>query len=241
MADPAPELPGVADLSLPGNVAQWLYDRWQPAPPERETPERLAHRRLAAAVRRLVAETVATGADAGALEAAADTVEGLAALFSTQPRGALHPFDPDPEVPHDPHVWSEWSPVMGSSHPLAPPIDLRDAGGYVIGEVTYGSQFEGPPGCVHGGFIAAAFDDVFGAAQTLSRLAGFTGTLSVRYRSPAPLGEPLRYEGRVLPRDGRKLTCTGTLHHGDTLCADAEAIFVLNQGMLDTLDADPPE
>lgn len=73
---------------------------------------------------------------------------------------------------------------MGSSHPLAPPIGLRGAGGYVVGEVTYGTQFEGPPGCVHGGFIAAAFDDILGAAQTLSCLAGVTGTLAVRYRSP---------------------------------------------------------
>lgn len=229
---------GVDDLSLPGTIAKWLYDRWQPAPPARETPERLAHRRLAAAVRRLVAETVATGADAATLDAAAGTVEGLAALFANQPRGALHPFDPDPEVPHDPHVWSEWSPILGSSHPLAPPIALADAGGYVVGEVTYGSQFEGPPGGVHGGFIAAAFDDVLGATQTLSGLAGVTGTLTVRYRSLAPLQQPLRYEGRLLPREGRKLTCTGTLHHGDTLCAEGEAIFVLNQGMLDTLDSD---
>lgn len=233
---PEPDRPGVADLSLPGNVARWLYERWQPAPPAYETPERLAHRRLAAAVRHLVAETVATGADAATLDAAADTVEGLAALFANQPRGALHPFDPDPAVPHDLYVWSEWSPVFGTSHPLAPPIALHDAGGYVVGEVTYGSQFEGPPGGVHGGFIAAAFDDLLGATQTLSGLAGYTGTLIVRYRSPAPLGRPLRYEGRLLPRDGRKVTCRGTLHHGDTLCAEGEAIFVLNQGMLDTLD-----
>lgn len=235
MADPRP--PGVDDLSVPGSVAKWLYDRWQAAPPESETPERLAHRRLAAAVRHLAAETVATGADAATLDAAADTVEGLAALFSNQPRGALHPFDPDPEVPHDPYVWSEWSPVLGSSHPLAPPIALRDGGGYVVADVTYGAQFEGPPGGVHGGFIAAAFDDVLAAAQTLSGLAGYTGTITVRFRSPAPLGRPLRYEAHLLPRDGRKITCKGTLHDGDTLCAEGEAIFVLNQGMLDTLEA----
>ena len=33
---------------------------------------------------------------------------------------------------------------------------------HVVGHVVFGDAYEGPPGCVHGGFIAAAFDEVLG-------------------------------------------------------------------------------
>jgi len=222
---------GELDLAASeGDIVRWLQTRWQPAPPELETSERLAHRRLAEAVRSLVSETIATGADAATLTAAAATVEGIATMFSTQPRGMLHPLDPNPAVPHDPHVWSEWSAVMGMSHPLAPPLHIRREGDVAVATATYGAQYEGPPGCLHGGFIAAAFDDVLGAAQTLSERAGHTGTLSIRYAAPTPLEVEVRYEGRMDAIEGRKLRCSGTLHHGKILCAEAEALFIIPEG-----------
>ena len=96
MTDTAPDLPGVADLSLPGNVAQWLYDRWQPAPPAHETPARLAHRRLAAAVRHLVAETIATGADAATLDAVTKLITAGGAIAGPAA------VDPATDPPTDP-------------------------------------------------------------------------------------------------------------------------------------------
>ena len=96
----------------------------------------------------------------------------------------------------------------------------------VVGEVTYGAAYEGPPSCVHGGFIAAGFDEVLGFAQALTGRPGMTARLEVQYRSPTPLHQPLRYEGRIDRVEGRKIFAVGTLHHGDTLCAEAQALFV---------------
>ena len=90
----------------------------------------------------------------------------------------------------------------------------------------YTDPYEGPPGCVHGGFIAAGFDEMLGFAQSLSGQPGMTGRLLVSYRSPTPLHQPVRYEGRVDRVEGRKIFTVATLHHGDTLCAEAEGLFI---------------
>ena len=65
---------------------------------------------------------------------------------------------------------------------------------HALGLVRFGSAYEGPPGHVHGGFVAAAFDEVLGYVQSLGGRPGMTGTLTVRYRSPTPLYTELRFE-----------------------------------------------
>jgi hypothetical protein len=80
------------------------------------------------------------------------------------------------------------SPLIGSMNPIAPPIAIEiqhpAAGEHstarVVGKVSFADVFEGPPGCVHGGFIAAAFDEVLGITQSLTGNPGMTGQLTVR-------------------------------------------------------------
>ena len=130
----------------------------------------------------------------------------------------------------------DFSPLIGQSNPLAPPIVITSNEGQVRAEVVFGSAYEGPPGCVHGGCIAAAFDEVLGYTQTFSGQPGMTGTLETVYRAPTPLHEPLVFRSRVEKVSGRKVICTGTLHAGDRLCAEATAIFIsLRLGSMTTL------
>jgi acyl-coenzyme A thioesterase PaaI-like protein len=97
----------------------------------------------------------------------------------------------------------------------------------IIGRVRFGTAYEGPPGFVHGGFVAAAFDDVLGLAQSLSNRAGMTGTLTVRYRRPTPLHTDLVFEGRLVSVDGRKILTEGVSRGPDgEVTAEAEGLFV---------------
>ena len=118
------------------------------------------------------------------------------------------------------------SPLIGLSNPVAPPLSMRVAGDHIEGTVTFGSAYEGPPGHVHGGIVAAAFDEVLGMAQSMSGQSGMTGTLTVRYRKPTPLHRELTIRAKTDRREGRKVFASGTLHAGDQLCAEAEAVFV---------------
>jgi acyl-coenzyme A thioesterase PaaI-like protein len=125
----------------------------------------------------------------------------------------------------------EHSPFIGRSNPLAPPMHLREVNGVVEGDVRFGSAYEGPPGCVHGGYIAGAFDELLGATQSLSGNPGMTGRLSVDYRSPTPLHTELRMRGELTAVEGRKILTKGWLYApeadgSERLCAEADGLFV---------------
>jgi acyl-coenzyme A thioesterase PaaI-like protein len=96
----------------------------------------------------------------------------------------------------------------------------------IVGRVTYPIQFEGPPGCVHGGFLAMAFDELLGYAQAESGNPGMTAHIEVDFRAPSPLGTELVFRARCDRVEGRKIHVSADLHHGDQLCAQARAIFI---------------
>jgi acyl-coenzyme A thioesterase PaaI-like protein len=122
------------------------------------------------------------------------------------------------------------SPIVGLSNPLASPLSLEmsaeNGEPIVIGRAEFNAAYEGPPGNVHGGMVAAAWDEVLGMAQSLSGQAGFTGTLTIRYRSPTPLYEPLLFKAKVERVEGRKIFTTGMCHAGERLCSEADGIFI---------------
>jgi acyl-coenzyme A thioesterase PaaI-like protein len=92
--------------------------------------------------------------------------------------------------------------------------------------VTFGSAYEGPPGSVHGGFVAAAFDEVLGYVQSLGERPGMTGTLTVRYRLPTPLHTELRFEAELVGMEGRKIFTKAHVVGEGRVCAEAEGIFI---------------
>ncbi len=122
------------------------------------------------------------------------------------------------------------SPVMGSINPLAMPLAItvigEGASAAVEGRVTFSNAYEGAPGCVHGGFIASTFDEVLGVAQSASGNPGMTVNLTVDYRSPTPIKRELVFRGWCEKVEGRKIFTRGTVHAGDTLCAEATGLFV---------------
>ena len=111
-------------------------------------------------------------------------------------------------------------PVIGPLNPCAPPLAVVPDGPLLIGTATYGTPFEGPAGCVHGGHIAAGFDSMVVMTAGINGLAGFTRSLTIRYRRPAPLGVPLVYEGQVESRRDRSTIVGVVLRHNDLVCAE---------------------
>jgi len=190
------------------------------------TPRRAEMRRLAHATRLVIDRLVATSAPEEALKAAAEALEAVAGALGGYPQGALFEGFAETANAGDPHAFFDHSPIIGRANPIAPPVELGVVGEKVEGTARYGAAYEGPPGCVHGGHIAAAFDEVLGMTQSLSGQPGMTGTLTVRYRRPTPLHADLRFEGELLRREGRKIFTEGRLYHGDDLTAEAEAIFI---------------
>jgi acyl-coenzyme A thioesterase PaaI-like protein len=200
-----------------------------------DPPDPAAVERLAAATRRvvdLVRRTRAEGPDADealqALERAAALLEPhahpgpwaqRALAWDGVYRGLATP-------PTDFADFFPYSPLVGPRNPLAPPARFEVRAGRVHGSVRFGSAYVGPPGSAHGGMIAALFDEILGAVNVANQVGGMTGTLRVVYRAPTPVEEDLRFEGWVDRIEGRKVYACGALHHGETLTAEADGVFI---------------
>ncbi len=121
---------------------------------------------------------------------------------------------------------AEYSPLIGRANPIAPLMTFTIDPPRVRAEVTFGSAYEGPPGSVHGGLVAAAFDEVMGAAQAMTGNPGMTGSLTIDYRSPTPLHEPLVCTAWTDRIEGRKIFVHAELRAGERLCAEARGLFI---------------
>lgn len=190
------------------------------------SPRRAELMRLADAVRGVLHRLVQTSAPVALIADAADRVEQVVALLAEHRTASMYEGFAEAANAGEPFAFFDHSPMLGRANPLAPPIQLWLEDGRILGQATFGAAYEGPPGCVHGGFIAAAFDEVLGSTQSLSGAPGMTGRLTVHYRSPTPLHTEVRFEGTLERVDGRKIHTSGRLWAGDVLCADAEALFI---------------
>lgn len=82
----------------------------------------------------------------------------------------------------------------------------------IVTELKWGKSACGHPGIVHGGALAASFDDAFGALFFSRRVGnGFTARLEIDYKRPVPAGTPLRLVSEVDSIEGRKVWMKATL------------------------------
>jgi acyl-coenzyme A thioesterase PaaI-like protein len=79
---------------------------------------------------------------------------------------------------------------------------------------------------VHGGYVAALFDEILGAAIGMAPPPGVTAILEVRYRNVTPVEQELRFEAWIAEDRGRRIVARATCHAGETLTADAKGTFV---------------
>jgi acyl-coenzyme A thioesterase PaaI-like protein len=193
------------------------------------TPRRAEMRRLAEAGRLVVERMASTDPPHEVVERAAELLEAAARELDGPGRVRRYEgFAESANAGGEPNAHFDHSPIMGMANPIAPPtrIEAGDDDRTVIMHVRYGSAYEGPPGSVHGGVLAGAFDELLGMTQSLSGQPGMTGTLTVKYRRPTPLHHDLRFVGTLDRVEGRKNFVSGRCYDGDTLTAEAEALFV---------------
>jgi hypothetical protein len=108
---------------------------------------------------------------------------------------------------------------IGAFNPCFPEyrFDHLDAE-HAAGTVTFPLAFEGPPGLVHGGFLAVFFDCVTQHHNCAAALSGRTRALTVTYRRPTPVHTELRFD-IVRTEVDRAITSTARLLHGEeVLC-----------------------
>jgi acyl-coenzyme A thioesterase PaaI-like protein len=180
---------------------------------------------LAASVRRLIETTVTVDGDAALLRDAAARVDALCAAL--RPAIADPPPSRYPGGGDTPADWMPYDAVMGKWNPLAAPVEITRRDGRALGTVSFGTPYEGPPGCVHGAVIAATFDQMLNVANLLDGATGPTARLELRFRAPTPLHRPLRFEAWVERREARKIHSRGQLIADGAVTVEAEGLFIL--------------
>lgn len=127
-----------------------------------------------------------------------------------------------------------YRPISGNCNALAAPAKYYrcedESGEYCLkARLTFGPAFEGPPNLVHGGYVAAYMDEVFGIAISHSDLdvPAMTGTLKTIFRLPVPLHTELTYAVKMAGEERRKVFMHCTLKDdAGMLYAEGEAIFL---------------
>lgn len=186
-----------------------------------------ARQRLASATRALNEKLVSTDIDPELAAALTEKIEGLAAelrqaqqvtgLVDMAKRGQRGTID---------DVMGELVSVGGRSHPCSPELRWQEASNRITGTVKFSQAFEGPPGHVHGGWVAGVLDHLMGMTHVRTGHPGMTGGLSVRYLKPTPLNQVIEVSAQATELDDKRTEVKAEMRFGETTTAKAEAIFV---------------
>ena len=124
--------------------------------------------------------------------------------------------------------WQWGNAVVGQRNAIAPPMRVvRHDDGSTSARLTLGPAYEGPPSMVHGGVSALLLDHLMGVTASSMKKLTMTGTLTLRYRRPLPLGE-VWLRGRITSDVGRKVVVEASIGAvGDDAAVEAEGLFIV--------------
>ena len=121
--------------------------------------------------------------------------------------------------------------ICGLENPVGLHLHIYETEpGVVETAYTAPDHFQGYPGVLHGGIVAAILDEVSGRAHMgdadTPRFM-FTGKLEVKYRKNVPIGQPLKIIGKA-GKDRKKFVeaWAGIYDEGGELLAEANAIHI---------------
>jgi len=185
-----------------------------------------AKRELAAALRELLEHLPSTATSEQELSALVPTIRDAAHRFAAAgPASASsRPVSLYPGMEN----FQDTGPIVGLSNPLAPPLEFTvdPVAQLARGRGRFGAAYEGAPGLLHGGILAAAFDELLGVATVFSGGAGMTRELTVRYLRPTPIGVELEFTARLERSEGRRLFVSAEVEAAGVRTAEASGVFI---------------
>ncbi len=106
----------------------------------------------------------------------------------------------------------------------------------VVSDYTVPAHYQGYPGIVHGGVVAAMLDEIVGRVSMIGDHHHFMMSVKLRvlYRHPVPIETPLRVVGRILRLRGRLGKAEGqiTLPDGTVACEAQMSLADVPQDLL---------
>jgi acyl-coenzyme A thioesterase PaaI-like protein len=133
--------------------------------------------------------------------------------------------------------------VCGLQNPFGLKLKFyQNSSGQVISDYVVSEAYQGYPGVVHGGIVAAMLDEAAGRALMGGDPPRFmyTARLDLRFRKNVPVGQAIRLVGRMIDIKGRKATAASFLYDaGGTILAEAEALLIeVPENVVNSVDLD---
>jgi acyl-coenzyme A thioesterase PaaI-like protein len=110
--------------------------------------------------------------------------------------------------------------ICGLENPVGLHLHIYETEPGVV-ETTYVApdHFQGYPGVLHGGIVAAIIDEISGRAlmgsDPLNPRFMFTAKLEVRYRQNVPIGKPLRIVGKSVRAKARSAEAWAAIYDSE--------------------------
>ncbi|WP_082945303.1 PaaI family thioesterase [Mycobacterium sp. 852013-50091_SCH5140682] len=224
-----------SDSAQSGVRANEAYDRVfavgytsDPIPVVDAEREESLYEPLTDSLRRLIDVTIRSEAADSVVTQARRRIDEAVTLLSSR----LRPNSFGVRTSADGRMLAFGNVAVGLRNAIAPPLRVRhEPDGGASTDLTLGAPYEGPPGLVHGGVCALVLDHVLGATAHRPHAPAFTGTLTIRYLHPTPLGQ-LRAEAWVDRHEGTKTFAAGHITDANgVVTVQAEGIFIRPRGL----------
>jgi acyl-coenzyme A thioesterase PaaI-like protein len=186
-----------------------------------------ARRQLALAARQLNESLISADIPPEQALELSDELSRLAASLSDLPQvsGLMDMVGRRPQDGID-TIMGELVAMAGRSHPCSPDLTWHAEAHQIRGTVTFSQAFEGPPGHVHGGWVAGILDHLMGMTHVHMGQPGMTSGLTVRYLKPTPLRQIIAISAVAEELDERRTQVNAEMRCAETITATATAIFV---------------
>jgi acyl-coenzyme A thioesterase PaaI-like protein len=206
--------------------------------------DRLPDTELAAAVRRVARGSRVSTVAASERDRAIALLDEAAAILGREETPGpfwltgLSSFD-DFDLTADLATVHTYSPALGDANPFAPVVEMEVTADKVVqGTVTFAEVHNGPPwDTCHGGVVALVYDDIVGLAAMVGAGGGMTARLTVNYRKPTPLFEPISFRAWLEEHEDRKFLARGEMRLGDVLLSEADGLFIRPRGVPEGVSA----
>ena len=132
------------------------------------------------------------------------------------------------EVQHAPQLDDTYHNCFGCGpgHPTGLRVRCFKTDAGVASPVWIVKRYEGPPGAAHGGIVASYLDEILaGTVLRSTGRSGVTGELTIRYRRPVPVEQPVLGRGRLVTDHGRYVDV-----EGDLIDPSSQEVFATAKG-----------
>jgi uncharacterized protein (TIGR00369 family) len=117
--------------------------------------------------------------------------------------------------------------VCGRDNASGLRMDFEYEGDDAVCRFSLEPRFEGFPGLIHGGIVAAILDEAMAKAILHAGWEAVTARMTTEYRQPLRSGVGYTVRGRVLECRGRRTVAASEIHDASgTVCASAEGIWL---------------